>query len=1143
MVLAASAAPAEGQVDFNRDVRRILSENCFKCHGPDANERKGTGKGLRLDTLEGATALSDGKAAVIPSHPETSELIRRVTTDDLDDLMPPPKSGPRLPPEDVATLKRWIAQGAPYARHWAYEKPRRPAVPTVKDPSWVLNPIDAFIHSRLEREGLKPGGEADAAALIRRASLDLTGLPPSIEEVDRFLGDKEPGAYGRLVGRLLESPSYGEHWARLWLDQARYADSSGYADDPGRTIWAYRDYVIRAINSNKPFDQFTLEQIAGDLLPDPSDDQLTATAFHRNTMTNNEGGTSDEEFRNVAVVDRVNTTLAVWMGTTMACAQCHDHKYDPISQEDYFNVFAILNNTADADRPDESPVASLFTQEQKNRRKALQEEIAQLQKVVRTSTPELARAQAAWESQFLKEPAWQVLKDLSAKSEAGAMISTNADGTVSFDRGGKTDTYTLSSRSATNGQLTALRIEALPDERPPGRGAGHAGGNFVLSGVRAEFVGPEQGNVSGRFLRVELPGKDRFLSLAEVQVFSGGTNIATQGEARQSSTDFEGAASRAIDGNTDGDYAKSKSTTHTALSADPWWELDLKSPQTVDRLRIWNRTDGAGERLKDFVVVLLDSERKPVWRRTVAAVPSPSAEFRPSLTRQIPLAEAYASHGQKEFNVASLTGGGDAASRGWAIAPRFGEPHSLTLIPTGPIALSQGSNLVVSLEQLSRHEHATMARVRLSVSTDPVAAEFVRTPASVLAVLRSPVESRTDAGKQEVERHYLSVAPGLAGERDRLASLTREMEGIRPYTSVPVMKELAGDQRRKTHVQRRGNFMDLGKEVTGGLPATFHPAPAGSPPASRLTLARWLVDTNNPLTARVVVNRYWETLFGIGIVRTSEEFGAQGEPPSHPELLDWLAVEFMDSGWDVKHLLKLMVTSATYRQSSKVSPELTARDPDNRLLARGPRFRLPAETIRDQALAVGGLLSRKLNGPPVKPPQPKLGLSAAFGSGTDWETSMGEDRYRRALYTTWRRSNPYPSMATFDAPSREVCTVRRDRSNTPLQALVTLNDPVYVEASQALARRMAVAGRTPGEKARHGFRLCLAREPAGDELSALLKLYAKTYERFVGDRARSKSMATEPLGPASGDAEVAELAAWTVVGNVLLNLDETLMKR
>jgi mono/diheme cytochrome c family protein len=779
--LLAVPATAQEKVDFNRDIRPILSNNCFACHGPDEKERKAR---LRLDTRDGAADV------VVPGKPEASELIRRVASSDPAEAMPPRKSGKTLTPKEIETLTRWVKDGATFAVHWAYLKPVRPVVPEIRNPkSEIRNPIDAFILARLEREGLSPSPPADKYALIRRVSLDLTGLPPTVEEVDAFVKDASPDAYEKLVDRLLAKPAFGEHWARMWLDLARYADSAGYADDPPRTIWKYRDWVIQAFNDNKPFDRFTIEQIAGDLLPNPTEDQLIATAFHRNTLTNNEGGTNDEEFRNVAVVDRVNTTLTVWMATSIACAQCHTHKYDPLTQKEFFQLFAFFNNTADADRKDESPVLEFWTDELKQKRDRLRAEVAELE-----------------------------------------------------------------------------------------------------------------------------------------------------------------------------------------------------------------------ARLKD----------------------QPERESKP--------------------------------------------------------------------------------------------------------------------------------------ERDKLTALKKQLAEVKPETTVPIMKELTGKDRRKTRVQFRGNFLDLGEEVTEGVPAVFHPLP-GPPIAtggrSRLDLARWLVSPDNPLTARVMANRFWEQVFGVGLVRTSEEFGTQGELPSHPELLDWLAVELMtptkptDSNpwasggpWDVKRFLKLLVMSATYRQSAKVTPALFERDPENRLLARGPRVRLTAEMVRDQALFAGGLLSPKMYGPSVKPLQPDLGVKAAFGGAIDWQPSVGEDRYRRGVYTSWRRSNPYPSMAAFDAPNRDVCAVRRTRTNTPIQALVTMNDPVYVEAAQGLARRMLKdGGLTTADKAAFGFRVCLARPPRDEEVSRLVKLYEDAKAAFAKDTRKASQFATQPLGPLPKGMDTADAAAWTVVANVLLNLDEMFMKR
>ncbi len=793
-VAGALAATHGPEVDFNRDVRPILSENCFKCHGPGEEERKAK---LRLDLREAAIKpAKSGNVAIVPGDVEKSELVARITAKDPDDRMPPLKTGKTLSPAQIEVLRRWVARGAPYAIHWAYVKPQRPRLPSVRHKRWPRNPIDNFILARLEREGMATSAPADKPTLIRRVSLDLTGLSPTIAEVDQFIQDKSPDAYERLVDRLLSKPAFGEHWARMWLDLARYADSAGYADDPPRTIWAFRDYVIKSFNANKPFDRFTIEQIAGDLLDDADDETKIATAFHRNTMTNNEGGTSDEEFRNAAVVDRVNTTISVWMGTTMACAQCHTHKYDPFTQTEYFRFFAFFNNTEDADRQDEAPVLDFSSPAEKKQRELLQADIA--------------------------------------KIEARLAASTN---------------------------------------QPSGSGA------------------------------------------------------------------------------------KTEEPTATSKAED--------SAQT--------KAD-------------------------------------------------------------------------------------------------------------SKAEHAELKKLKKELAA------------------------------MEVE-------------------------------TVPVMRELIGHKRRKTYVEFRGNYLALGDEVTPAVPAVLHPLPPGAP-LDRLSVARWLMDESNPLTSRVIANRFWEQIFGIGIVRTCEDFGTQGDRPTHPELLDWLATELVAQHWDIKKYLKLLVTSATYCQSSVVTPKLQSRDPDNLLLARGPRFRAPAEVIRDQALTVSGLLSPKMYGPPVRPPQASLGLSAAFGGSLDWKTSAGEDRYRRAIYTEWRRTNPYASMATFDAPSREVCALRRPRSNTPLQALVSLNDPVYVEAAQALGERMAKAPGSDTERLTYGFRLCLARAPRPDELSRLFAFYRDT----KADYAAKPELAGKMITPAQGSllstpaGEPSELAAWAAVGNVLLNLDEMLMK-
>jgi hypothetical protein len=1061
----------QGKVDFTRDIRPILANNCLLCHGPDAKARKGD---LRLDVREGAVALREGKAAIVPGKPDQSELFRRLTTADHDDLMPPAKTGKKLTREQVALLKKWIEQGAPYSKHWAFVKPERPAVPDVKDP-WVRSEIDRFILARLRKEGLQPSPEADRYALVRRLSLDLTGLPPTIEEADAFANDKDPAAYDKLVDRLLASPAYGERWGRVWLDLARYADSQGYAEDRPRVIWAYRDWVIQAINANLPFDQFTIEQIAGDLLPAPTESQLHATAFHRNTLTNTEGGTDREEFRNYAVIDRVNTTMAVWLGLTFNCAQCHDHKYDAFTQEEFFRLFAFFNQSEDNDQGDDRPTLPIYTEDQRKQKKEWEDELAKLQATLDRPTPELEEARRKWEDSLAQPVAWKALHATSGTDEDGYLAAT-----------GKSTTFKATS--------DLLSIAAVRVESP----APFAVSNLSLSTASADARAPKV-----RIVRVELPGKQRTLHLAEVQVFSGGQNVALKGTAKQSSTDFGGDARRAIDGNTNGDY-NANSVCHTGLEDNPWWEVNLGQEMPVEKIVLWNRTDGGegiSSRMKGYRLVLFENGKKQIDERKSDGYPNPKTEYSFDGVREVGLKAA-------------------------------GEVY----VADKPFTVAKDTLLVLKLD------HAAPGRFRLQATDDVRARGAAEIPADVLAILKRPAAERSPDEAKKVAAFHRTIAPELASIRDKLASTRKQIEGMKPAT-VPIMKELPQGRRRKTQVQIRGNFLVKGKEVTEGVPAVLHPFPENEP-RSRLGLARWLVHPDNPLTARIVANRHWEHLLGAGLVGTSEDWGVRGEMPSHPELLDWLATELVRNQWDLKKFVKLIVTSAVYRQTSLVTPQLIAKDPSNRLLARGPRFRLSAEAVRDQALAVSGLLSRKMLGPSVYPPQPKSGLSAAFSNSTDWEPSKGEDRWRRGLYTFWRRSVPYPSMATFDAPDSFVCTVKRIPTNTPLQALVTMNDPVYVECCQNLARKIvAEGGASAKERATYAFRRCLARPPKEAELASLVSLFEKSRARYAADAKRAAAMATEPLGAAPQGMDVADLAAWTVVGNVLINLDEMFLKR
>ena len=1111
LLLAGKVEAAE--IHFSRDIRPILSENCFFCHGPDDKKREAN---LRLDDEAGAKTSNDGVIAVVPGDPEKSALIARIVSKDPEEVMPPPKQHKTISPAQVALLKEWIKQGAKWGKHWSYEKVVRP-----QTPAGVKNPVDAFLAARLEKEGLSFSPAADRATLIRRVALDLTGLPPTLDE----LAQLDRLDFSDVVSHYLNKPAYGEHWARQWLDLARYADSSGYPSDQPREIWAYRDWVIRALNSNMPFDQFTIEQNAGDLLPNPTDDQLIATAFHRNTMTQNEGGTDDEEFRNAAIIDRVNTTFAVFMGTTMACAQCHTHKYDPLTISEYFQFYAFLNQSADSDKKDEVPLHSFDTPETKKLRETLKTEIAALESKFTKPDVKWLAGLDAWDRGFARDLGWQSPKP-SKVSETDAKIEN--DGRVVIAKKMDNASYTVE-LPLMGDKLSALRLETAPQ-------AGF--GNFVLTSLKAEVVPPDAKSApQARYVRVELPGEKKMLQLAEVQVFSGTENIAPKGVAKQSSMYTDAAAKRANDGNTDGNYAK-LSVSHTAgTDNDPWWEVDLKTAQPVDRAVVWNRTDGgAAKRLDGFRVVLLDDKRQIVWKSDATPAPDKEKTFAISGPVGVSFTAALADYEQSGFEASKFL---EAKSKGWAVGGAAEKPHTLTLLTNSPIAVPAGAKLRVTLEQKSEHKQHTLGNFRLSFTGDARVQQAAKIPANVIAALAQ--SKRTPEQQSLVTDYYVrNIAKESDAERTRLVAVKKELTDIKPVT-VPIMRDLDPKQRRVTKVQLRGNWQSLGDEVSEATPAVFNPLPANEP-KNRLTMAKWLVSRDNPLTARVTVNRLWESIFGTGIVRSSEEFGSQGDLPFHPELLDWLAAELMDSGWDIKHMLKLMLTSQAYQQSSKSTQALNERDPDNRLLARGPRFRPTGEQMRDQALAVSGLLSEKMYGVPVRPQTPNLGLSTAFGRSNDWTVSTGEDAHRRSLYTEVRRNSPYASFTTFDAGNREVCMIRRSRTNTPLQAFVTLNDPVFIETHQAMARRVVREARSTSERLSYLFRICLSREPVAHEVTALSQLFTDSLASYRKDLAAATKMATEPLGSAEKDSNIPELAAWTVVSNVVMNLDEFLMR-
>ena len=1130
---------AGNKVDFSLQIRPILSANCYHCHGQDEHSRKAK---LRLDVRTEAVAVRDKQVIPIkPGEAAGSAVMTRIQSQDAEEIMPPPKHGPPLKPAEIELLRQWISEGAEYADHWAFTKPQRPAVPASATP-WGHQPWDAFILEKLTAHGLQPSAEADRNTLARRVALDLTGLPPEPALLEAFLADTATDAYEKYVDALLAAPAYGERWARMWMDLARYADSAGYGSDPLRlNIWPFRDWVINAFNHNLPYDQFSRMQLAGDLLPGLKDEDRVATAFHRNTMTNTEGGTDDEEWRVAAVKDRTHVTMQVWMGLTMGCAQCHSHKFDPISQKEFYSAFAIFNQTADRDLGDEAPTLPIPNPAEQARQQQMQNELAALEAQYNGSTPELDAEFATWEEKVRTEVPWQVLEVGNFEVPAGSALwerQTDASVVVRSGMAAKSD-YVVKCTTPLRG-ITALRLEALPDDSLPSCGPGHAAnGNAVLSEIQVTATPSKPTVTKARFVRVEAPGKGRFLHLAEVEVMSGGVNVARSGKASQISTDYGGEASRAIDGNRDGNYP-ANSTSHTAATDNPWWEVDLGQELPVDEIIISNRTDGgSASRLPPWKVTVLDPQHQVVWNKDFTETPQTGFVIKVSdQRRSLALGNATATFSQMNWEVTRALDGD--LKTGWAFSPQTGARQAAVFEIAQPVDFGEDNPIVLefSLQQQYGEEH-TLGRFRLSATNlPPPVLALSPTVRDVLAKARTDRSAAELQMLRELFRPSSKILTALAATIEQKKKALAEIPPVR----VPVMQELAANQQRETHLLIKGNFLDPGEPVTPTVPAAFGAWPEGAP-LNRLGLVDWIFSADNPLTARVAVNRFWAQLFGTGLVQTEEDFGTQGTLPSHSELLDWLAVDFREKGWDIKALLKMLVTSATYRQSSAVSPTIQEKDAAGRLLSHYPRRRLDADQVRDQALAVSGLLSHKLGGPSVYPPQPDGLWKAAFNGERTYATSQGEDRYRRGLYTIWRRSVPYPSMATFDAPSRETCTVRRVPTNTPLQALVTLNDPVYFEAAQSFARRILTQGGADVVSKLHfACRMALARDAKPEELTALQKLLDAEIATYKADPAKAQALATDPLGPLPAGLEPATTAAWTVLSNVILNLDGFLMK-
>ena len=1009
-LLPSNLAIGDVALQFNRDIRPLLSDRCFQCHGPDEKQRE---SGLRLDE-RGAALLpaESGALAIVPGDSDASELVRRILADDPDEVMPPPEIGKPLSAAEKELLRKWVAEGAIYQQHWSFTPPKRSAIPEVQARSWPRNPIDYFVLDRLERKGLGPSPAADWTTLFRRVSLDLTGLPPTPDDVATFVAEMtaaktkidEDRVYAKWIGRLFESRHYGERMAVDWLDAARFADSNGYQVDRDREMYAWRDWVINAFNSNMPFDQFTVEQLAGDLLPKPTLQQRIATGFHRNHMMNEEGGIIPAEFLAEYCCDRVETTATVWLGQTFNCCRCHDHKFDPFTQTDYYGLYAFFHNITEQGvgnyganiRRNAPPMLKLPAPELEAKLQTLNEQLRDANEKLANTEAGLVAEQLEWERRLrASKIQWSPAKLVSASI---------GESDTALDDGQRA---TLSVPTLESGEHLLEVVATLP--------------KTGVTSLRIECIAPQDDSAFTSSFK-----------LLRLRVFPESTESANG----------EPLAIRAAA-----------------------WKQSLSAAELSKALDDINKTKTAvtvNANAPTVLVVALD--RLPAAESTT---------FRLELSLEL-----------------------DKATSPWELRVFGTEAEAELLIP----------------DEIHRLVHAD-------------------------------TDARTDKDAQRIASFFQEFHSERRRLKGRVDTLTKEIDAVDlQIPTTLVMEEMSSP--RKTFILVRGAYDNPGAAVTPAPPAVLPPM-AASLPRNRLGLAQWLVDPANPLPARVTVNRFWQSLFGTGLVRTAEDFGAQGEPSSHPELLDWLAVEFVESGWDVKAILRLIVTSSTYRQSSRQTLVLRQRDPMNRLLTRGPRFRLQAEFVRDQALAASGLLVATIGGPSVRPYHPPgLYEQVVAGSGAStYVLGEGDELYRRSLYTYWKRSVPNPAMLLFDAPFRERCTTRRSRTNTPLQALNLMNDPTYVEAARFLAHRMIrEGGEAAASRIARGYQLLLGRSPNAAEAKVLLAAYARTHADFSDDVASAKELLNVGETPAEEGLDIAELAAMTTVASTLLNLDETVTK-
>jgi hypothetical protein len=1007
-ILVETHVGAVEPLQFNRDIRPILANHCLTCHGPDSNTREAD---LRLDLPEKAIIKNaSGAIAIVPGKPTDSELVRRIFSEDASEVMPPPDSNRALTGGQKEALRRWVAEGAIYQPHWSFIPTQRPSLPTASQTAWPRNGIDSFILDRLDRADLKPAPPTDATTLIRRLSLDLTGLPPALADVHAFVSEMTAAGnqgsadetYARWVDRYLASPHYGERMAVDWMDAARYADTNGYQVDRDREIYAWRDWVINAFNANQPFDEFTIEQLAGDLLPNATLQQKIATGFNRNHMLNEEGGVIPEEFLAEYCADRVETTATVWLGQTFLCARCHDHKFDPFTQRDFYSLYAFFHNVTESGlgnyfaniRRNAPPMLKLPSPELDAKIAALRTDQAAARQKLTEIESQSASELADWESRLRQSPIrWQTAQIIEGRV---------ADNVLTKDE-----------------NRTSFSIAAL------------APGTHAIS-VAAHWP---SARISALRLDWETPTGDASPTTVTLQI----------GKLRVLPAEKEGPG-------------KTKT-------------LPVRAAETIDSIAA-----------SELVKALDPSGKTQATLSAKAPAHASVIEFTPALS--------------------------DSASAGVRIE------FSLEVTTATP-----------TLE------------LRVAV-TDVEPDSLI--PAAVDAILKKESKDRAESEQKQLVTFRLSKNSEHRALTDRIAQLTTQIdEADLQIPTTLVMDEMP--KPRTSKVLIRGAYDQHGETVTANTPASL---PGMSPelPKNRLGLARWLVDPANPLTARVTVNRLWQSLFGIGLVRTAEDFGTQGEPPSHPELLDWLADEFVRSGWDLKRMVRLMVTSATYRQSSRFTGPLLEHDPENRLLARGPRFRLQAEFLRDQALAASGLLVTRIGGPSVKPYHPP-DLYEQVSTGPKYTEGTGDDLYRRSIYTYWKRSVPHPAMFVFDAPFRETCTMRRARTNTPLQALNLMNDPTYMEAARFLAEKMlADGGPTRESQLTYGFRLVLARAPRPAELAVLVTAYDRAKQDFQNDAASTADLLKTGSRKLSATLDQTQLAALTIVASTILNLDETVMK-